>query len=149
MGMKLEVGIFYCMCKKEISKARILWSLLLPLVLIGFITLIIGIIIDSPTIILLSLINIVGAIGDIIMTINILRMPDIKYLDLDDPIGFTLLSNEPLDNKKYFGLLIKEKGKYNKKLKAQDYTRLVISNPSKAIMVILILFILINCWLSR
>ena len=74
-GAKLEKGVFYCMCKQLISKKIILTALLAPLVLIGIITLIIAIIFNLPTLALLSLFNISGAIGDIMMSIMFFNMP--------------------------------------------------------------------------
>ena len=41
-GMFLERGVFYCMCKQNIGKKVILTSLLFPVTIIGFVTLIIG-----------------------------------------------------------------------------------------------------------
>ena len=42
-GMALEKGVFYCMCKQRISKKVIFTSLLFPVVIIGVITLLFGI----------------------------------------------------------------------------------------------------------
>lgn len=144
MGIRLESGILYCMCKKLINKRRILLALLLPLVTIGFITLIIGMIFNLPLLVILSLANIAGAIGDILMTIAILRMPTIEYFDLDDFTGFVLLSKEDLTKKKYLGLEIVQTGKYNKKMIAQDYRRITVSKISLIIMIMLFVALLIH-----
>jgi len=143
-GMKLEVSIMYCMRKKETSKERLLVALLLPLVLIGIITLIIGIVISSNALIMLSVANIVGAIGDIIMSAYIVKMKDIIYLDLDDPLSFIIVSKEDLSKNKYFCLEVAEKGKYNKEIKAKEYKRFVISKVSKIIMSILLIIIIVG-----
>lgn len=140
-GIELEKGIFYCMCKQEISKINIIISLLFPLVLIGFITYFLGLYFNNNLLILLSVFNISGAVGDIAMLIDIIRMPnDIKYLDLDDTTSFTILSKSDLSKNKYISILDK-KGTYNERIKAKDYTKLKISNVSK---VFIILFIFIS-----
>lgn len=144
-GVELEKGIFYCMCKEKISKLNILVSLLFPLFFIGIFTYIVGLITNNNLLLLLSIFNIAGAIGDIVMTIDILRMPkDIKYLDLDDTTSFTILSKTDLKNKKYLGLILDDSGNYTSSLKAKDYKRLKISKTSIIILTILILFIIVT-----
>lgn len=97
IGIKLENGIMYCMCKKEINKKEIMLSLLLPFFVIGLLTGIIGIIADLKFLIFLSLTNIVGAVGDITMAFFLLKMPnDILYFDRDDEGGFYLKSKKDL-----------------------------------------------------
>lgn len=141
-GIELEKGIFYCMCKQEISKINIIISLLFPLVLIGFITYFLGLYFNNNLLILLSVFNISGAVGDIAMLIDIIRMPnDIKYLDLDDTTSFTILSKSDLSKNKYISILDK-KGNYNERIKATDYTKLKISKVSK-VFVILFVFMAI------
>ena len=96
-GIELESGIFYCMCKQKISKANILVSLLFPFTFIGVITLILGLIFSNSDLVVLSLVNIAGAIGDLAMFISILFMPNnIEYIDLDDTTGFFLISSSDL-----------------------------------------------------
>lgn len=137
-GAELEKGIFYCMCKQEISKANIIISLLFPLILIGIVTYIIGLSINNDLLILLSVFNISGAVGDIAMLIDIIRMPkDIKYLDLDDTTSFTILSKKNLSKNKYISILDKS-GIYNEKIKAKDYTKLKVSKYSKYFLIIFI-----------
>ena len=93
LGMYIEKGIFYCMCKKEIDKKGILIALSFPFMFIGVITLIIGIIFNINTLIFLSTINLAASIGDILMFIQILRFPnDIKYTDIDDSTGYVIIS---------------------------------------------------------
>jgi hypothetical protein len=117
LGMFLEKGVFYCMCKQKIDKRIILTSLLFPLTFIGITTLIIGMIINSYVLVFLSITNIVSAIGDIVMTIFFLKCPnDIIYLDLDDCTSFTVLSNKNIDNIKVPGITLKDKGIYDPKV---------------------------------
>lgn len=130
-GIELEKGIFYCMCKQRISKANIILALILPLIVIGFITLIIGLLINSNLLIFLSIINISGSSADIAMTIAILKMKNVQYLDTDDTTGFYILSNEDISNKKYIGLKIIEMGIYDSdKIVAKDYTKIKITKIS-------------------
>lgn len=142
-GAELEKGIFYCMCKQEISKANIIISLLFPLILIGIVTYIIGLSINNDLLILLSIFNISGAVGDIAMLIDIVRMPnDIKYLDLDDTTSFTILSKKNLSKNKYISILDKT-GVYNERVKAKDYTKLKISKHSKYFLIIFIIITIV------
>ena len=142
-GAELEKGIFYCMCKQEISKANIIVSLLFPLVLIGIVTYIIGLSINNDLLILLSIFNISGAVGDIAMLIDIIRMPnDIKYLDLDDTTSFTILSKKNLSKNKYISILDKT-GTYNERVKAKDYTKLKVSKYSKYFLIIFIIITIV------
>lgn len=140
-GIELEKGIFYCMCKQRLSKANIILALLLPLILIGFITLILGLLLKSNLLLFLSIINISGSSADIAMTIAILKMKNVEYLDTDDTTGFYILSNEDISNKKYLGLKIKETGIYNSdKIVAKDYTKIKISKISWYIIIGIIVY---------
>lgn len=145
-GAELESGIFYCMCKQNINKNGILISAILPLLTIGIITLIISLIINNSLLLVLSIFNIAGAAGDIVMFFDILRMPkDIKYFDLDDPTSFYILSEEDLMTKKYFGLQMIETGKYNEtKMKAKDYNKLKITKTSKILLMLVVVIIFLN-----
>lgn len=144
-GAKLESGIFYCMCKQPISKRVILVSLLAPFMIIGIITLIIAIIYNFKMLGLLSLFNISGAIGDIIMTIMFLRLPNsVKYTDLDDCEGFVVLSENDLSNEKYLGLKLVEHGDYTKEIVPKDYKRIRCSKTSLIIFIIVILAFIVS-----
>ena len=66
-GAHLEKGVLCCLCKQNITRRNILCSLLFPFVIIGVITYIIGILINSPVLILLSIMNISGCSGDLMM----------------------------------------------------------------------------------
>lgn len=146
-GMYLEKGVFYCMCKQNITKKVILTSLLFPFTIIGLITLIIGMIINNYELVFLSILNITGSIGDIIMTIYFLKCPnDIIYIDQDDCTSFTVVSNKNLDNIKVPGIKLVKTGSYDKeKLKAHDRRKIVISKLSYiCLIILLILFIITN-----
>ena len=144
-GAKLESGIFYCMCKQVISKKVILTALVAPLFLIGIVTLIIAIIFDLKILGLLSLFNISGATGDIVMTIMFLRLPkNVKYTDLDDCESFVVLSENDLSNKKYLGLELIENGDYNKNIVATDFKRIRCSKISFVCLLIILAIFIIN-----
>ena len=78
-GVALEKGVLYCLCKQNITKKNILHSLMYPLFFIGIITYIIALIYKIPTLFLLSIMNIGGSIGDIIMFMFIYKLKDIEF----------------------------------------------------------------------
>lgn len=146
LGMALEKGVFYCMCKQNIGKKVILTSLLFPITIIGFITLIIGMIINNYELVYLSILNIVSSIGDIMMTIYFLKCPkDIVYLDLDDCTSFTVISNKSLDNIKVPGIILSKKGIYNSKIMySKEKRRIIISKLSYILLIILFILTIIS-----
>lgn len=141
-GIELEKGIFYCTCKEEISKLNILVSLMFPCFFLGFVTLIISFLINNQMLSLLSIMNISGSIGDILMFIMIMKMPnDIKYIDLDLTTGFYLISKEKLPNKS-LGFSLKAVKDYNGEVSSTN-KKLTITKVSKIILsYIFILFLL-------
>lgn len=146
-GIKLESGVFYCMCKQKNSKKVILTSLMFPITFIGIFTLIIGMIINSYLLVYLSILNIVGSIGDIVMSFYFFKAPsDIIYLDLDDCTSFTVLSHKNLEKLKVFGIELIDEGLYDsKKIHPSNYQKIKIS---KASYLILGLIIFISCLFS-
>lgn len=145
-GMALEKGVFYCMCKQKISKKVIFTSLLFPVTIIGIITMILGIVIDNGMLVYLSMFNIVGSIGDIVMSIYFSKCPsDVSYLDLDDCTGFTVLSKNDLSSISVPGIKLVDSGIYDsKKMVARDKRRLVISKMSWVVLIIMFILILIK-----
>ena len=143
-GANLEKGIFYCMCKEKISKKGIMTSLLFPFVFIGIITLVIGFIINSPILIILSLLNIAGCAGDIAMIVSFIKLPDFSYLDLDDCTGFVLVSKSDLSKYKLFGMDLIESGSYSKLGKASNYKKITISKLSWIVFGLLVLALLVT-----
>lgn len=145
-GMFLEKGIFYCMCKQNISKKVILTSLLFPLTIIGIITLIIGMVINNYELVFLSILNIVSSIGDITMTLYFLKCPkDIIYLDLDDCTSFTVISNKSLEHIHIPGIKLIKKGIYDpKKMYSKDKRRIIISKLSYVFLVIIMILFIIT-----
>ena len=144
-GMFLEKGIFYVMCKQNVGRRVILTSLCFPVVIIGIVTLIIGMYINSFMLVYLSIINIVASIGDIVMIIYFIKAPkDIIYLDLDDPTSFTVVSSEDLSNINIMGIEMIDNGKYNKKMKARDKRRLIISKWSYMLLIFIAILVIIK-----
>lgn len=145
-GMALEKGVFYCMCKQKISKKVIFTSLLFPVTIIGIITMILGIIINKGMLVYLSIFNIVGSVGDIVMSIYFCKCPsDVIYLDLDDCTGFTVLSKNDLSSIKVPGIKLVDSGIYDsKKMVARDKRRIVVSKMSWIVLVIMFILILIK-----
>lgn len=148
MGVLLEKSICYCMCKQLISKRRILISLVMPFLFIGIITLITGIFINDIYLILLSIMNISGCSGDIVMFIFAIKLPnDIKYYDLDDPTSFNIMTDKPI-NKKPFGLKLISVDDYKEEIiKAKDKKKIRISFFSKIFIALLFLYF-IMCLIS-
>ena len=144
-GMFLEKGIFYVMCKQNIDRRIILTSLCFPVIIIGIITLMLGMYINSFMLVYLSIMNIVASIGDIVMIIYFIKAPkDIVYLDLDDPTSFTVVSSKDLSGVNILGIELVESGKYNKKMKSKDKRRLIISKWSYILLIFLIILFMIK-----
>ena len=133
-GMHLEKGVLCCLCKQNINKKNILHSLLYPFFFIGVLTLIIGIIINSPLLILLSLANISGCSGDFVMFYHLSRLDNFEFSEYDDPTSFGLYTKDNLENSKMFGL---EYVGSKTKLEKNELKKVVVSKMS---IVILLLF---------
>lgn len=103
-GAHLEKGILCCSCKQNITKFNILVSLLAPFIIIGIITYIIGIVISNNLLIFLSIMNIGGSSGDLIMFHSLSRLKNFEFSEYDNPLAFGLYTDEDLSNKKLRGL---------------------------------------------
>ena len=144
LGMFIEKGIFYCMCKKQIDKKGIIVALLFPLFFIGIVTLIIGILIKSSLLIFVSIANISGAAGDILMFFQIIRFPkDIKYVDVDDCSGYYILSKKDISNIKTPALHLEESGELNEDMLKHKYNRKIVITKTSWIFLIIILVLVI------
>ena len=134
-GVHLEKSILCCLCKQDITKKNICISLLYPFFFIGIVTFIIGAIFKLPMLFLLSIFNLGGCIGDLIMFIFIVKLPkDIKYAEFDDPTAFAILSDEDLSDRHPFGLKYVES---KTKLEQKDMKKIKISKMSVAFIVVL------------
>lgn len=136
-GMHLEKGVLCCLCKQNINKRNILYSLLYPFFFIGVLTLIIGIIINNPLLILLSLANVSGCSGDLVMFYHLSRLDNFEFSEYDCPTAFGLYTKEDLSNKKMLGLVFVD---VKSKLERNDLKKVVISKMS---IIILFLFYLL------
>ena len=103
-GARLEKGILCCLCKQNISKKNILISLLSPFFIIGIITYIVGILIGNWLLIILSIFNISGCSGDLVMFIALFKIKNFEFSEYDNPMAFGLYTNQDLSSKKMFGL---------------------------------------------
>lgn len=145
-GIYLEKSILVTLCRQEISKKAILLSLIMPFMIIGIVTYIIGLIINNSYLIFLSIINLCGASMDFAMFLYILKLPkDVRYSESDNPTQFILISDDDLLERKNFLFKITSVKDYKK----EDYIfpkvrKLTISNPSKILFFItLIITILV------
>lgn len=104
-GAYLEKGVLYCLCKQNITRRNILNSLLFPFFYIGIVTYIIAIIFNIPMLLYLSILNISGCAGDILMFLYIIKLnKDIEFSEFDNPIQFAIQSNEDVSKISHFGL---------------------------------------------
>lgn len=135
-GAHIEKGILCCLCKQNITKKNILISLVYPLIFIGIITYVIGILTNCGVLIFLSILNISGCSGDIIMFIALSRLENFEFSEYDNPLAFGLYTKEDLSNKKMFGL--KYLGTQDE-LEKKDLKKVRISKVSYIYFAIMIL----------
>lgn len=140
-GAHIEKGILCCLCKQNISKRNILISLLFPFVIIGVITYIIGILINSTVLIWLSILNISGCSADLIMFLDLLKLKDFEYSEYDNPVAFGLYTSKNLSKTKLFGL------KYIGETKALEKNNMKKISISKFSIITFIIFIILGIWL--
>ncbi len=136
-GAELEKSVLYCLCKDEISKKNILFSLMYPLFFIGIVTYIISIIFNYPALLLLSIANISGAAGDIMYFIFFIKLDnDIKFSEMDDGTSFALISKKDPSKYRHIGLdYVGEASEIPRK----DFKRIKISKFSAIIFIISII----------
>ena len=141
-GVSLEKGVLYCLCKQNISKKNILHSLMYPLFFLGIVTYIIAIIFNLPILFILSIINISGCIGDIIMFIFILKLDkNIEFSEYDNELGFGIYTDKDISNLKPFCLNYKGS---QEKLERNNLKKINISKSSIVILTILFISLIIN-----
>lgn len=146
-GIALEKGVFYCLCKQNIKRNMILRSLLYPFFFLGVVTLVIGIVCDIPMLTLLSLANITGCSGDIVMFIFILKFSkDVEFSEFDSEISFALYSDKDLSKVKQYGIDYIE---CKDTIKREDLKKVKVSKHSLlALLVIAVLFILYEVFVN-
>lgn len=140
LGMCLEKGVMYCRCTNEINRTAVMISLLAPFTVIGIITLIISYIFDMPFLAFLSVSNMAGSYFDILMFVQMLKMPkDIKFAEYDECDAYYIISNKDLSNIKTKGISLVKTDKFNKdKLKSKDNKKIEISVFSIIILIVLV-----------
>lgn len=137
-GIALEKGVFYCLSNQEIKREAILISLLTPLVTIGITTLIISLMYNLPLLTLLSILNIIGSSGDIIMFYDLLKLDKyFKYTEIGDPTSFLIITKQDISKIKLPGLKPISNGLY--KQEKRDIQKISISNQSIVIIFLLII----------
>ena len=144
-GAHIEKGVLCCLCKQNVSRRCILTSLLYPFVIIGVITYIIGICFDLPILTALSVVNISGCAGDLVMFFGFLPLQNFEYSEYDDPTAFGLYSTEDLSKKKLFGLKYVDT---KSKLDIQDLKKISISKSSIICFIVIILVGLLYTFLG-
>lgn len=141
-GMELEKGVFYCLCKQDITRKNILHSVLFPFFYLGVVTLIISLIFELPLLAILSLLNISGASADIMYFIFLIKLPkDIKFSELDDGTAFAILADTDVSKIKHIGLDFIEK---KEKVERKDFKRLKITKLSYVVLIISIILLVIG-----
>ena len=139
-GMELEKGVFYCLCKQDISRKNILNSVLFPLFYIGVLTLIIGIIFKLPLLTVLSLLNISGASADIMYFMFIIKLDkNIKFSELDDGTSFAILSDKDVSKVKHIGLEYVGK---KTDIERNDLKKLKVSKLSYIVLILCLLLLI-------
>ena len=140
LGMCLEKGVMYCRCTNELSRTAVMISLLAPFTVTGIISLIISYIFDMPFLAFLSVSNIAGSYFDILMFIQMLKMPkDIKFAEYDECDAYYIISNKDLTNIKTKGISLVKTESINKdKLKSKNNKKIEISIFSIIILIILV-----------
>lgn len=113
-GIALEKGVLYAMCQDVISKPGIIVSLLFPLIFLTLILGIVGILMNNSVIVFLAIVNLLGAVGDIMMITLAIRLPkDTKYIDYNADIGAYFISREDISNMKTIGFKCIESGPHS------------------------------------
>lgn len=94
IGLKFKYMTPYCHCKEPLKVKHYATGVALPLVILGIIPSLFGILTGNGTIFGFGIIFSVGAGGDIIILFRLLRLnPDLYIIDLPDKIGFKIQSS--------------------------------------------------------
>ncbi len=140
-GAAVENGVLCCLCKQNINKKNILFSLLYPFFFIGVLTLIIGIIFNIPVLVILSLLNISGCSGDLLMFYHLSKLKDYEFSEFDDPTSFGLYTSNDFSKLKMFGLDYIGK---EKELVRNDFRKIQVSKTSIVLIMIFYILFIIN-----
>lgn len=144
-GMELEKSVFYCLCKDDVTRTNILFSLMYPLFFIGVVTYTIGIIFNYPLLLLLSILNISGAAGDIMYFLFIIKLDkDILFSELDDGTSFAIISKNDPSKINHYGL---DYIGVVDSIPRNDFKRLKISKLSLVVLIISIIAIVFGLFM--
>ena len=144
-GIELEKGIFYCLCKQNINKKNIMNSLMFPLFYIGIVTYIFSFIIDSPYLLILSINNISGCVGDIFTFLFMLKLDnDIEFSEFDDTTSFAIYTDKDISKNKYLGLKYIET---RDSLDRNEYTKIKVSKISYVILIVILVLSFITLFI--
>ena len=144
-GAELEKGVFYCLCKDEINKKNVLFSLMYPLFFIGIVTYIISIIFNYPLLLLLSIMNICGSAGDIMYFIFIVKLDrNVLFSEMDDGTSFALISSDDPSKYKHYGL---EYCGTSSSISRKDFTRIKISKVSLVVLIFCLICLIIGIFI--
>ena len=139
-GIELEKGIFYCLCKQNVNKRNIMNSLMFPLFYIGIVTYIISFFLNSSYLLILSIFNISGCVGDIFMFIFFVKLnKNIEFSEFDNTTSFAVYSDSDLSNIKSIGLkYVLEVDELNR----GNFSKITISKISYIIFILLLIIML-------
>lgn len=140
-GIFLEKSILCCTCKQNITKTNILISLLSPFILLGVVTYLIGFTLSNNILIILSIVNLSGSAGDLIMFYNLNQIKDFEFTEYDNPIAFGLYTSEDLSTRKFIGLKFKGSEDFLSRTKGK---KIAISKMSIIIIIFITLFLCIT-----
>lgn len=144
-GIELEKGIFYCLCKQNVSKKNIMNSLMFPLFYIGIVTFIVSFFIDSSYLLILSIFNLSGCVGDIFTFLFISKLDkDVEFSEFDDTTSFGLYSDKDLSKGKHLGIKYIET---RDKLVRKELTKIKVSKISYVILGIMLVLCFITLWM--
>ena len=140
-GIELEKGIFYCLCKQNVSKKNILNSLMFPLFYIGIVTYILSFILNSYYLLILSIFNISGCVGDIFTFLFFIRLDNkVEFSEFDSTTSFAIYADYDVSKINHIG--IKYDGVSDKIIR-NDKKKIKISKLSYIIISIILLLSLI------
>lgn len=140
-GMKLESGVFYCLCKQNINRKNILNSLFFPLFYLGVVPYVLSFVFDFNYLFVLSVFNIAGCVGDIIMFIYIWKLDKgIEFTEFDNPIQFAIYADSDVSKCSHFGL--KYIGCVDKVVR-EDFKKVRISKFSYVILILILVWCLL------
>ena len=136
----------FCVCKKPISKKDAIRSLLAPLATLSFLTLAIGVAFGVELLIVLSLMNICGAMGDVLMVWFIAGIPKGTRFFEDINNQFVLITNEDISKRKSLGVKLVEIEDDFNKVAPKDTEKATISIGSYIIMGVACLYTVLSFW---